>query len=344
MEASKPDGQDPTPCPSPDAKINELDTSPAQRGTLPSDDEISRELKRLLEGSDLNVVTPKVLRTSLETHYGVPLSAKKGFIKGIIAAYVRDVERQRSAPEGSEGVSDGGEDASSDEAVTRPKTKRKALFGSLLSPEMAEFLDMEECSRGQVVKKLWEYIKANKLQDPKDGRRIVFDEKFAVLFGDNGKRKSMNMLQMNKLLSRHVKIDDSDVVPRSGGGGGGRGKRVKKAATEVVGEKKSKAPVCVQKSKAPSSGDRSPGGGSAETKKAHPLLELSPEMQAFVGAEKMSKQEIVTRFWDHVKEHELQDPEDRRYILSDDALEHLTGESRFEGFSFMKLVKDHILS
>jgi upstream activation factor subunit UAF30 len=188
---------------------------------------------------------------------------------------------------------------------------------------MADFLGMEECPRGQVVKKLWEYIKANKLQDPKDGRRIVFDDKFKVLFGDNGRRKSMNMLQMNKLLSRHVKIDDrveGDVDNKKGG----RSTKVAKIKELGTGKPKIQA----------TSTNR------AETKRKDFIL--SPEMQAFVGAETMSRPDIVKKMWEHVKEHDLQDPADLRYILSDDALENLTGEARFQGFSFMKLVKDHI--
>jgi hypothetical protein len=52
----------------------------------------------------------------------------------------------------------------------------------------------------QVVKKLWEYIKANELQDPRDRRRIILDARLATIFPG----KAVNMLTMNKHLSRHV--------------------------------------------------------------------------------------------------------------------------------------------
>lgn len=47
--------------------------------------------------------------------------------------------------------------------------------------------------------------------------------------------------------------------------------------------------------------------------------------------------------WDYVKENNLQDPENKQFILSDEKLLKLTGEKRFQGFSFLKLIKDQIL-
>lgn len=55
--------------------------------------------------------------------------------------------------------------------------------------------------RGQVVKKLWEYIKKNDLQDPKNKRDIIADDKLKVVFG--GKAK-VNMFEMTKLVSKHL--------------------------------------------------------------------------------------------------------------------------------------------
>jgi upstream activation factor subunit UAF30 len=46
-----------------------------------------------------------------------------------------------------------------------------------------------------VVKKLWEYIKSNDLQNPKDRREILCDEKLRALFGLDAVR----MFQMNKV-------------------------------------------------------------------------------------------------------------------------------------------------
>lgn len=56
--------------------------------------------------------------------------------------------------------------------------------------------------RTQVVKKLWVYIKKNKLQDPKNKRMINADAKLSAIFG--GKKK-VDMFQMTKLVSKHLK-------------------------------------------------------------------------------------------------------------------------------------------
>jgi upstream activation factor subunit UAF30 len=55
-------------------------------------------------------------------------------------------------------------------------------------------------SRPQVVKKLWEHIKANELQDPKDKRQIICDDTMSAIFKVN----KVDMFQMNKLIGNHL--------------------------------------------------------------------------------------------------------------------------------------------
>lgn len=56
--------------------------------------------------------------------------------------------------------------------------------------------------RTEVVKKLWVYIKKNNLQDPKNKRNINADEKLKTVFGG---KKTVNMFEMTKLISTHLK-------------------------------------------------------------------------------------------------------------------------------------------
>jgi upstream activation factor subunit UAF30 len=56
-------------------------------------------------------------------------------------------------------------------------------------------------ARGQVVKKLWEYIKKNDLQDQKNKRNINADDKLKPLFGG---KAQVNMFEMTKLVSKHL--------------------------------------------------------------------------------------------------------------------------------------------
>ena len=56
--------------------------------------------------------------------------------------------------------------------------------------------------RGELTKKLWDYIKKNKLQDEKKRTLINADDTLAVIFGG---KKQVSMFEMSKLVSLHVK-------------------------------------------------------------------------------------------------------------------------------------------
>ncbi len=56
-------------------------------------------------------------------------------------------------------------------------------------------------SRGQVVKKLWVYIKKNGLQDQKNKRNINADAALKKVFGG---KSMVNMFEMTKLVSKHL--------------------------------------------------------------------------------------------------------------------------------------------
>lgn len=63
------------------------------------------------------------------------------------------------------------------------KNRNSAFFQEQhLSNELADVLGVEKCSRPQVVKQLWTYIKDNNLQNPDDKRQIICDTKLQALF------------------------------------------------------------------------------------------------------------------------------------------------------------------
>lgn len=69
------------------------------------------------------------------------------------------------------------------------------------SAELAAIVGTAAIARGEAVKKVWDYIKANDLQDPKDRRRILADAKLKAVFGQD----SCTMFEMNKYLAQHLK-------------------------------------------------------------------------------------------------------------------------------------------
>jgi upstream activation factor subunit UAF30 len=56
--------------------------------------------------------------------------------------------------------------------------------------------------RTEITKKLWGYIKKNNLQDPKERRMIVADDKMKPVFGGKGR---VSMFEMTKLVNKHLK-------------------------------------------------------------------------------------------------------------------------------------------
>jgi len=69
------------------------------------------------------------------------------------------------------------------------------------SPALAAVIGPKPRPRSQVAKSLWDYIKKNKLQDPKKRTMINADDALKVIF--NGK-KQVSMFEMTKLVSKHL--------------------------------------------------------------------------------------------------------------------------------------------
>ncbi len=69
------------------------------------------------------------------------------------------------------------------------------------SADLAAIVGEGTMPRGEVVSKVWVYIKAHKLQSPDDGRVIVADDKLRKVFG----KDQATMFEMNKLLAQHLK-------------------------------------------------------------------------------------------------------------------------------------------
>ena len=81
--------------------------------------------------------------------------------------------------------------------------KPNAKFMRALTPsaELAEVVGSRPLPRTQVTKKLWQYIKKNKLQDSVNRRNINADDKLKKVFGG---KKQVSMFEMTKLVSKHM--------------------------------------------------------------------------------------------------------------------------------------------
>jgi chromatin remodeling complex protein RSC6 len=82
-----------------------------------------------------------------------------------------------------------------------PKSNSAFMKPLNVSPELAVIVGNGPMARSEVVKKLWEYIKKNNLQDPKAKRNIVADADLKKVFGGKG---TVDMFEMTKLVSKHL--------------------------------------------------------------------------------------------------------------------------------------------
>jgi DNA topoisomerase I len=88
---------------------------------------------------------------------------------------------------------------------TKKKTRRKEskprnIAPSKLSPELSTFLGVEEMARTQVMKKVWEHIKAHNLQDEGNKRIIHPDASLATVIGN----EPIDMFKMTSAVNKHI--------------------------------------------------------------------------------------------------------------------------------------------
>ena len=94
-------------------------------------------------------------------------------------------------------------------AAKKPAPKNKsarkpnAAFMAPLTPSatLAEVVGSKPMPRTEVVKKIWDYIKKNKLQDSKNRRNINADGKLKPIFG----KDQISMFELAKIVNKHVK-------------------------------------------------------------------------------------------------------------------------------------------
>ncbi|MEP7167919.1 MAG: SWIB/MDM2 domain-containing protein [Bacteroidota bacterium] len=90
-------------------------------------------------------------------------------------------------------------------AAAKPKVKRKPNPAFMKPMNIGEALHPvignKAMPRTEVVKKLWEYIKKNKLQDAKERRNINADANLQKVFGG---KKTVSMFEMTKLVNKHL--------------------------------------------------------------------------------------------------------------------------------------------
>src|ERR671917_1995816 len=98
-----------------------------------------------------------------------------------------------------------------------------------------------------------------------------------------------------------------------------------KAPKETKAPKQTKAPKAAKASKEKGGKAEPASAGGQKPNALQQPLQPSKELAAVVGTEPLPRGEIVSKVWEYIKKHDLQDPENRREILADDKLEAVFG-------------------
>ena len=82
------------------------------------------------------------------------------------------------------------------------------------------------------------------------------------------------------------------------------------------------------------------------TKKVNPALlkplQPSKELAAVVGSEPLPRAEVVSKVWDYIKTHKLQNPANKREIMADEKLQAVFGKNRVSMFEMNKHLAQHL--
>jgi upstream activation factor subunit UAF30 len=90
------------------------------------------------------------------------------------------------------------------------------------------------------------------------------------------------------------------------------------------------------------SSSKSSGGGAKKPNALQQPLQPSKELAAVVGSQPLARGEVVSKMWDYIKKHNLQNPQNKREILADDKLEPIFGKKKVTMFEMNKHLAQHL--
>lgn len=102
----------------------------------------------------------------------------------------------------------------------------------------------------------------------------------------------------------------------------------KAAPSKAPAAAKKKAPAKKAAAKAPSAFNKP--------------LTPSKELAAIVGTAALPRTEVVSKVWDYIRKHKLQNPENKREIIADDKLAAVFGQPKATMFEMNKFLAKHL--
>ena len=94
------------------------------------------------------------------------------------------------------------QDAGAKKAATKQTKSGTGIHAPVQpSAELGAVVGNDKLPRSEVISKVWDYIKKNKLQNPENKREIVADASLKKVFG----KDRVTMFEMNKYIAAHLK-------------------------------------------------------------------------------------------------------------------------------------------
>ena len=102
-------------------------------------------------------------------------------------------------------------------------------------------------------------------------------------------------------------------------------------------------PPAEPKAEAPAKGKKiaPPKAGNAPNALQKPL-QPSTELAAIVGSEPLARGEVVSKVWNYIRKHDLQNPANKQEILADEALKKVFGKDKATMFEMNKFFSKHL--
>jgi upstream activation factor subunit UAF30 len=122
-------------------------------------------------------------------------AAKKAAPKKAAKKAAKKVAKKKAAPK-----------KAAKKAAPKKKSARKpnAAFMAALTPSetLGAVVGTKPLPRTEIIKKIWDYIKKNGLQDKQNKRMINGDDKLKAVFGG---KEQISMFELAKIVNNHVK-------------------------------------------------------------------------------------------------------------------------------------------
>lgn len=263
----------------------------------------------ILAASDLNTISEKRIRKGLQAAVQYDITPQKAPIKTLIMARFDKFIAEKNAPPQTNGHSS----VAKDESSESPRPKQE------ISPPTSD--------RGH--------------------KRTSDDDELSdvpISPSPKKKRKVEHFVDADAAYAAKLQAEENSRARPTRGGASRKSTTIKK-------KKRNPKKKTSDKVKAEDDSDLQDSGSEAVEKKVnrsggfHKPMTLSAPLSALLDNEiQLSRPQTVKRIWAYVREHDLQDPSDKRMIRCDDAMRAVFKQEKVHMFTMNKLLGQNLYS